>query len=436
MRQGTDSLPPRRWLTAGRGLAMAVALAIAAATTAAATTAGTRAPGTAQEPNWQAATPQPEPVRTHNACLPAAPGRATCLTVITSMPVPGAHGRALTRQPAGYGIMPQPYLAADLRSAYKLPSTLPGTGQTVAIVDAYDDPNAASDLAAYRAANHLPACDTAFPCFTKLNQQGKEGGYPAPDSGWAVEESLDVDMVSAICPDCKVLLVEASDASDTNLALAENEAVKLGATVISNSYGEPEYHGELAKLGAAYHHPGVVIAAASGDWGFGTYLPAALPSVIAVGGTSLFPAPGTARRWSETAWTGAGSGCSVYVAKPAWQHDPLCANRTVSDVSAVADPVTPVAIYDSYNQAGWVAVGGTSVASPIIAGVYALAGNGASINPGQYLYAHTARLFDVTSGFEYTTGANGDCGGSYLCMPVRGYDGPTGNGTPDGTGAF
>ncbi|HYS35264.1 MAG TPA: peptidase S8, partial [Pseudonocardiaceae bacterium] len=190
------------------------------------------------------------------------------------------------------------------------------------------------------------------------------------------------------------------------------------------------------------------ITASSGDSGFGVLWPASSPFVTGVGGTSLAKAA-NARGWTETAWSGAGSGCSAFEAKPAWQQDTGCAKRTVADVSAVADPNTGVAVYDTYNTCGsssfcdllislgavagadgWVQVGGTSASSPIVASVYALAGNTASINYGSFPYSHTASLFDVTSG------SNGSCGGTYLCTAGAGYDGPTGLGTPNGTGAF
>jgi subtilase family serine protease len=332
-----------------------------------------------------------------------------------------------------------PYTAADLQAAYRLPSERRGHGQTIAIVDAYTDPKAAADLAVYRKVNHLPGC-AAMSCFHQVNQRGGASLPPPPpasDSGWTVEESLDVDMASAICPYCRILLVYADNDLVTNLGLAENEAARLGANVISNSYGTGEYPSQRA-LARDYDHPGIVITAATGDYGFeaagpgeyGISVPAAYATVIAAGGTTLYPSHST-RGWAETAWQGAGSGCSTYVAKPPWQHDRLCGERTIGDTAAVADPHTPVALYDTYqNAGGWLWVGGTSVASPIIAGVYALAGNGASISAGAYLYAHHRNLFDVTAG------SNGSCGGSYLCTARPGYDGPTGWGTPHGTGAF
>lgn len=317
---------------------------------------------------------------------------------------------------------------ADLQSAYKLPSSSAGSGQTVAIVDAYNDPNAASDLAVYRSRFGLPACTTANGCFKKVNQSGGTS-YPRSDSGWAEEISLDLDMVSAVCPNCRILLVEATSPSFANLGTAVNTAVRLGANAVSNSYGGGESSGETS-YASYYNHPGVAITASSGDNGYGVEVPAAYNTVTAVGGTSL-TRNGSTRGWTETAWSGAGSGCSAYISKPSWQHDSGCARRTVADVSAVADPNTGVSVYDTYgNVGGWLVFGGTSVASPIIASVYALAGNESSITYGAYPYSHTGSLFDVTSG------SNGSCSPSYLCTAGSGYDGPTGLGTPNGSGGF
>ncbi|HEU5379973.1 MAG TPA: S53 family peptidase [Ktedonobacteraceae bacterium] len=323
---------------------------------------------------------------------------------------------------------PQGLNPSDLQSAYKLPSSTAGSGQTVAIVDAFDDPNAESDLATYRAQFGIPACTTANGCFRKVNQSGGTRP-PRSNTGWAEEISLDLDMVSAICPRCHILLVEASSSSFTNLAAAVNTAVRLGANAVSNSYGGGESSTETS-IASSYNHPGTIITASSGDGGFGVEVPAAFSSVVAVGGTSLTRSS-TTRGWSETAWNGAGSGCSGFIAKPSWQHDTGCARRTVADVSAVADPATGVSVFDTFgNVGGWLVFGGTSVSSPIIASVYALAGNASSVNAASSLYSHTSSLFDVTSG------SNGSCSGSYLCTARAGYDGPTGLGTPNGTGAF
>jgi len=435
-----------RTLKAAAAIAVIVSAGLATAASAA-----TSSPGTSPPAGPAAAGPTTAPYTPRPACGAPEPGTASCTALIDG----GFPARLLTARTArpGAATPPAPYTAADLQSAYRLPSALLGARQTIAIVDAYDDPDAAADLAAYRQANGLPACDTSFPCFTKVNQDGAAGPLPPPDPDWAIEESTDVDMASAICPNCKIVLVEADDDTYANLGAAENEAAKLGAHVISNSYGGLEQDGEAALCQDYYQHPGVAITVSTGDDGFGVEAPAACGSVIAVGGTTLYRSA-TAAGWSQNAWSlemnqaqsdseyygmGPGSGCSAYIAKPAWQHDPLCGNRTVADVSAVADPMTPVAVYDSYAEPGWIAVGGTSVAAQIIGAVYALAGNAAAINPGAYLYAHASQLNDVTTGSPVTStagGADGFCGGSYLCTPVPGYDGPTGLGSPDGIGAF
>jgi hypothetical protein len=332
------------------------------------------------------------------------------------------------------------YDPSYLQSAYNVMSIVGGAGQgqVVAIVDAFDDPNASVDLASYRGFFGLPALPdcTAWPsptaCLRKVNQTGGAGPYPTADSGWSEEIALDLDMVSAICPNCSILLVEASTNTYGDLTAAVNEAVALGANVVSNSYGGGEWSGESGFDGF-YNHPGVAITASSGDGGYGAEYPAASPFVTAVGGTSLNQATNTgARNGTESAWTGAGSGCSVYETKPTWQKDTACTNRTVADVSAVADPGTGVWIYDTYGGAGWGILGGTSAASPIVGAVYALAGNSltSSLQLNGDPYSHTTALFDATGG------SNGSCGGTYLCTGVVGYDGPTGLGSPNGAAAF
>jgi subtilase family serine protease len=338
---------------------------------------------------------------------------------------------------------------SDLRSAYHLGGTS-GAGRTVAIVDAYDDPKAESDLATYRSAYGLSACTTANGCFHKVNEHGSASSLPTVDYGWAEEISLDLDMVSAICPDCHILLVEAASSNSSDLDTAEDTAAGTsGVVAVSNSWGGSESSSILTSDDPHFNHPGVAITASSGDSGYGVSWPASSPYVTAVGGTSLSKSSTSSRGWTETAWSKAGSGCSSQEPKPSWQQDTGCAHRTVADVSAVADPSTGVAVYDTANNCGssswcdvllslgldqgadgWVEVGGTSASSPIIASVYALAGNTASISSGSYPYAHTSALNDVTSG------SNGTCSPSYLCTAGTGYDGPTGLGTPNGTGAF
>jgi len=361
-------------------------------------------------------TPPGQAVAAAHVCPgPAGPGTARCNSLVQ---VDRSGKPVANPTPAGYG-------PTDLRSAYGL--TALDSGATVAIVDAYDDPNAEKDLGVYRSHFGLPACTTANGCFRKANQTGGTA-YPRRNVGWAEEISLDLDMVSAICPSCHILLLEASSNSFADLGAAVNYAASQGVVAISNSYGGSEFSSE-ASYEAPYNHPGIAITVSSGDGGYGVEFPAASRYVTAVGGTSLVKASNTARGWSETVWSGAGSGCSAYITKPSWQTDSGCANRTVADVSAVADPNTGVAVYDTYREGGWLVFGGTSVASPIIASVYALAGNTASINYGSYPYSHSLSLNDVTSG------SNGSCG-TYLCTGEPGYDGPSGLGTPNGSTGF
>jgi subtilase family serine protease len=355
-----------------------------------------------------------------HVCASAQVDYASCMAILAV----NSQFRPNSGGPAGYH-------PADLQSAYNLPSASQGNGQTVGIVDAYDDPNAEADLGVYRSTFGLPACTTGNGCFKKVNQKGQQGNYPIPDAGWSAEISLDLDMVSAICPNCHILLVEANNNHFMNLGISVNTAVKLGANAVSNSYGGPEAKKEIGFQSNYFNHPGVAITASSGDSGYGSSAPAALNTLTAVGGTHLTRGGGS-RGWSETAWSGAGSGCSKYISKPAWQKDPDCSNRTISDVSAVADPATGVSVYDTYQAPGWQVYGGTSVSSPIIASVYVLAGNESSINYGSYPYLngnYKTNLNDVVSG------SNGSCG-NYICNAGPGYDGPTGLGTPNGTGAF
>jgi subtilase family serine protease len=396
-----------------RATATALAVTLTSATLAmgAARASGQPPPGPGASRPATAATAR-------SACPAPGPRQAQCLALIRT----GTSAGPAAATPQGLG-------PASLQSAYGLPASA-GAGQLVAIVDAYDDPAAEADLSSYRATYGLPACTTANGCFRKLNQNGAAGGYPVPDPGWTVEISLDLDMVSAACPECDIVLVEADSNAVSDLATAVDVAASLRPAAVSNSYGTAE-SGAMLPFAADYDHPGTTITAAAGDAGFGPpEFPAVFPTVIAVGGTSL-AAAGNPRGWAEQAWSGTGSGCSAYIAKPAPQRDPDCSMRTVADVSAVADPGTGVAVYDStpYGGAsGWLIVGGTSAAAPLIAGVVGLAGNG-GITPA-YPYQHADALNDVTAG------SNGTCEGDYLCTAGPGYDGPTGLGTPNGTGAF
>lgn len=347
-----------------------------------------------------------------------APGHATCFAVENTAPKPMSAGG-----PPGYG-------PAELQAAYALPAATGGLGQTVYVIDAYDDPSAESDLAIYRSQFGLPACTTGNGCFGKMNQNGTGSPLPAVNSGWRGEISLDLDMVSATCPNCSIRLVEASDTGG-GLYTAVHTAVAKGARFVSMSWGGPEWAGETAQ-DSVFATSGVLFAASSGDNGYaaGVSYPAGSPNVLAVGGTRLSPASNS-RGWTESAWTGAGSGCSRFEAKPTWQSynpDSICASRADTDVSAVADPATGVAVV---NAGGWGVYGGTSASAPIVASVYALAGPApAGDLPATYPYTNVSSLNDVSAG------TNGSCGGSIMCTAAVGWDGPTGLGTPNGIAAF
>ncbi len=371
------------------------------------------------------------------------PGIMSCMALIrTDVKQRSAESVGLGSAPVGDGYGP-----SDLQSAYNLTgaSASGGTGESVAVVDAYNDPNAVSDLATYRSSWGLPACDTGTGagCLSVVNQYGQASPLPANSgtTGWATEESLDVDMVSAICPNCHIYLVEGNAPTTRSLGTGVNTAVrKLHADFVSNSYGGSQGPNDPTFDTDYYQHPGAAIVASAGDSGYGVSYPAASQYVTSVGGTSLVQT-GVGRGWTETVWgtspnegSGTGGGCAgKYEPRPSWQHYSVtqCIHRLDNDVAAVADPDTGVAIYDTYDQGGWLEVGGTSVASPIIASVFALAGTPeAGTYPVSYIYAHTGDLYDVT------VGSNGTCTKTVWCNSGTGYDGPTGWGTPNGTGAF
>jgi subtilase family serine protease len=326
---------------------------------------------------------------------------------------------------------PVGYSPADLRSAYAVPPSA-ATTATIAIVDAYDDPSAEADLQVYRAQFGLAPCTTANGCFRKVGQSGKSS-VPSPDGGWAQEISLDLDMASAMCPSCHLLLVEATSSAQTNLGAAVNTAARLGANAISNSYGGPD--ASDSSYGRYYHHPGVAVTASTGDSGYGVSYPASSKWVTAVAGTTLTRSGRTKRGWAEAAWSGSGSGCSTLNKAP-WQKSSTtqCSGRAVADIAAVADPATGVAVYDSYafeNTSGWLTFGGTSASAPIIAGLFAVAGNTAKVTNGSYTWAHHSGGVN-----DITRGSTGDCSTTVWCTARRGWDGPTGWGSPKGLSAL
>jgi subtilase family serine protease len=368
------------------------------------------------------------PVRFRHVCGRSTPSRPECFA-LQRTGIKRVKGPLASTCGANGGYTPQ-----DLASAYNLP-TGAGAGETVAIVDAYNDPNAENDLSTYRSDCGLPPCTSQNGCFKKIDENGGTS-YPPNDYGWTGEIILDLEMVSAVCPNCHILLVEADDNTWANLDTAENTAAGL-AKFVSNSFGAAESAASSSR-NPNFDHPGVAITAAAGDSGYQVDFPAAAKTVTAVGGTSLEPAANT-RGWDEIAWAGTGSGCSAYQAKPSWQTDPGCTNRMVADVSAVADPDTGVAVYNTYtataSSSGWNVDGGTSVATPIIAAVYALAGPPASGSyPASYLYPpKPGSINDIVAG---TNNPLGTCTPTYFCNGEQGYDGPTGWGTPWGTASF
>ena len=359
-----------------------------------------------------------QPVEHHALCGPAAPGEMRCHARLVT--VDG--GISPARAPSGLS-------PTDLQDAYALPIT-GGRGKTVAIVDAQDDPSAERDLAQYRSQFGLSACLASNGCFKKVNQRGQVGSYPTADTSWSGEIALDLDMVSAACPNCHILLVEASSSSMTDLGAAVNTAVRLGADAVSMSWGGAEASGDVSADSQYLNHPGVALVASAGDDGYGVEFPASSPHVTAVGGTSLAHSS-NARGWVESVWgsatgSGTGSGCSKYQPKPTWQLDNECHKRMVADVSAVADPSSGVAVYDGYGSGGWIVVGGTSAASPLVAATLALTGH--TTDALGFAYRNRGAFFDVASG------KNGSCSSStsYFCHATAGYDGPTGMGTPNG----
>jgi hypothetical protein len=410
--------------------------------------------------------PKPSSTEPYAVCPAPAPGNAGCFSILDPHPIKTAlgyearsAGPLLEGSGEKEGIDPK-----ELQEAYKIPAT-GGSTQTVAIVDAYDDPNAEKDLETFREKykldykNSETACTKANGCFKKVNQEGKEEKYPTdkypiiPESenyveDWGAEMSLDLDMISAICPECKIVLVEANNRELDNLYAAEDEAVALESggkklvTEVSNSWGSTEFS-EEASEDTYFDHTGVPITASAGDSGYGVEYPAASKDVISVGGTTLKKAEKTERGWKDTVWSGTGGGCSAYEPKPEWQRDSGCAKRTDNDVAAVANNnESPVSVYDSYEyeagaegktgKLGWILEGGTSAASPLVAGIEAHTDSATKKAGAEAFYLDPGMLFHVSEG------SNGSCGAEgsetyYLCHATKeGYDGPAGNGVPDG----
>ena len=330
------------------------------------------------------------------------------------------------------------FAPAQLRHAYGFDRvTNEGKGQMIGIVDAYDNPNAESDLGVFDAQFGLPACTSSNGCFRKVYSNGRK---PATNANWAVEMSLDVEWAHAIAPQATILLVETPSNSLSDLVTGVDFAVRNGASVVSMSWTVSEFSGE-AQTDNHFVSNGVTFLAASGDAGNGAVYPAASPDVVGVGGTSLYlNANGSYQ--SETAWSGSGGGLSKYEREPSFQAqfaipDDPHGYRGAPDVSYDADPSTGFAVYDSFGMdgySGWFQVGGTSAGSPQWAALIAIANsmraaarktNLSSTNTSFYSLAKTAEATDF---FAVTQGTNGTCGA--ICTASAGYDYITGLGTP------
>jgi subtilase family serine protease len=423
-------LGPASVIAAGLAVVAAgLTLPAAAATSATAGAAGKAAPAR------PASRPGPSAYGFRAACPSAPAGHFRCFAIYRPQ---ASVNRAIAVGVAGKASRPVGLTPRELEQAYRLPVSR-ASDQTVAVSIAYNTPHLAAYLAKYRQYFGLPPCTVASGCFRVVNEYGNANPKRLPssgvDSGWDLEVTLDVSMISTACPHCKIIVVEGKSTSFADLARTDDTAVRLGAEVVSNSYGGRE-NGYAMAYAKSYDHPGHTIVASAGDYGYtAANFPAALSTVTAVGGTQLARAKNS-RGWWEQAWNddlgAGGSGCSAYVPKPAWQHDPHCPGRTVADVSAAA---ANVPIYNP-TYGGWISVDGTSVAAPLIAGIYGLAGNAATIPLG-YAYSHRQFLFDVTRGTNSWFWPSKDaCGNDYLCVAKKGYDAPTGLGTPDGIGAF
>jgi len=361
-------------------------------------------------------------------CPPSA-SRFHCMAYVHA----SARGQfAPQAKPSGLG-------ADDLKAAYNLDTSL-DPGVTIAIVDAYGYKKAESDLQVYRTQFGLGPCTIASGCLTIVNQDGKTSPLPPEgtgmDAGWMGETALDLDMASAACPKCKILLVQANNPNDDGLMIAQETAAKLGAAVISDSWGGGE---DDMNKGIDQEHyfmlsTAATVFVASGDYGYnngglpagmgqGPDYPSTSAYVIGVGGTTLTKSAGTPRGWTEAGWKSAGSSCSISIPKPSWQTpDTKCTMRAASDVSAAA---SNIAVYGPtfFGGSGWQPVAGTSASSPFVASVFALTGHGFS-SPS-FPYEHPEAFNDIT------TGSNGSCGAP-LCKAGTGWDGLTGWGSPKG----
>jgi subtilase family serine protease len=401
--------------------------------------------------------------RDHSLINVCAAHNLACDAIVVARNKSKNDATAMAFKPAvGYG-------AGELQKAYGISGTASRTGMIV-VIGAGAYPTLESDLGVYRSAYNLPQCTTANGCFTQLRYNGKAPYAPTPHHGLqfaeeeiAVETALDVDMASAACPACKItsLQVPLKDGffgnkqhihnAISHFAAGVQTAHSMGANAVSISYGYPaDTFSDKGTIADMLNVAGMPIVSSSGDAGFvvrhATW-PQNLKTVTAAGGTSLYTDKSNSRGFSEVAWNGAGSFCTTDLGpaegQPAKVTRYCRGHRTASDVSAVSDPYTGVAVYDSYAPGsgqpfGFLTVGGTSAASPFIAGIYARAPQNNQVVGPNTIYAAPASDFtDVTTGTNYGLGYCESKGvGNPVCDARPGWDGPTGVGTPYGLGAF
>jgi subtilase family serine protease len=365
--------------------------------------------------------------KTQAVCSDASTGAAACTAKVRADKAGGV------KPYATFNALPAGYSPQQLRTAYGI--TVQGNS-SIAVVTAYDSPNIKRDLDTYDSAFHLPSfpnCTSAgqSACFSKVNEYGGNW-YPFRNRGWALETDLDVEMAHAMCPGCRLTLVEANSPYFTDLMQAVDQAVNSGGKVVSMSWGSSEFSTE-SSYDSHFSNSGVEFVAASGDGGYQTAWPAASPNVLSAGGTSLFLDSAGNRTSPESVWGGSGSGCSFYESKPAWQKDAGCLSRTMNDAAADADPYTGAAVYSSYSPygTGWFIIGGTSLSAPMIGGIIADAP--APVSQSAFFNS----LYGAKSGLnDISAGNNGSCSPGYLCSAGTGYDGPSGAGSPIGLSAF
>jgi subtilase family serine protease len=324
---------------------------------------------------------------------------------------------------------------AQIRKAYGFDQIANGgAGQVIAIVVAYDHPHVERDLERFSSTFGLPPCAPSNGCFQKIYASGKK---PGAKNVWGLESALGVQWAHAIAPEARLMLVEAPSDLLSDMLHAVNVAVRNGASVVSMSWGAPEFAGELANDNR-FVAPGVTFFAAAGNSGTGTLYPAASPNVVGIGGTTL-TLDANGNYLGETAWAGSGGGQSLFETAPAYQYNlPIPNNpglrRGIPDVAYNANPDSGFAVFNSFpifGLSGWYEVGGTSATAPQWAGLAAIVNSARALRGKGPLAGSPGVFYDVPLPAAYNdiiTGSNGTCG--TLCMASAGYDYITGLGSP------